>query len=189
MRVVDTSDAPALDYVSRADAKSYLRVDHSNDDDLIDDLIQVAADQVSAQANTSWKTRQAHGYLEDWLNADFPVGPLTAIRSVKYKGGSSDSYTTLDSSKYFFKLNTHPARIGFQNYPSLNPDAYERIQIAFDYGYTGPSASPYPTPPQFRQAILMLVSHYYDYRTPVTEARISAVPFNVESLINTIRHL
>lgn len=189
MRIRDTSDAPALDYVSLADTKAYLRVDGTSEDDLIEDLIQVACDQVSAEANTSWKTRNAYGYLEDWVNCDFPVGPVTSVTAVEYKA-NGDTYTTLDTSKYFLRLNSHPARIAFQNFPSLETDAYERIRITFTYGFTSPGSGDHPTPVQFKQAVMMLVSHMYDYRGPIVDAmRIQSVPRNVDSLVSTFRQL
>ena len=189
MRVTDTQDTPALDYLSLSEAKAYLRVDHSDEDALIEDLIQVASDYVATASNTSWKGRTAYGYLEDWVNADFPVGPVNSVTSVEYKA-SGDTYTTLSTSNYFVRLLPHPARIAFQNYPSLEPDAYDRIRISFTYGYSGEDVSPHPTPYQYKQAMRMLVSHWYDFRGVVVDTmRVQHIPTNVESLISTFRQL
>ena len=189
MRVRDTSDAPALDLVSLADAKAYLRVDTSAEDDLIEDLIQVASDQIAAETNTRWKSVNAYGYLEDFVSAAFPVGPVTAITAVEYKA-SGDTYTTLPTSKYHFAIETHPARIVFDDLPSLEPDAMERIRITFTYGFTSPNTAPHPTPPQYAQAIKMLTAHLYDFRSPVYAGqKITEVPMGVKNLINVIRQL
>lgn len=186
MRHKDTSDISALDLVNLADTKAYLRVDHTADDDLIEDLIQVATEQVQSMTNTRIKSVTAYGFLEHFKDSDFPVGPVTAVSAVEYKA-SGDTYSTLDTSRYHIRISTHPARIEFDNTPSLDEDALERVRISFTYGY---GTADHPRPAQFAQAVKMLVAHYYDNRSPVaTGLTPRAVPLHVESLISTFRFL
>lgn len=186
MKVQNRSDGPALDLVSLATAKNYLRVDSTDDDDLIEALIQTASDQIGDSANTAWKEREAYGYLESWQHARFPIGPVTAVTAVEYKG-SGDTYTTLATSKYSVAINTYPAVIQFYNFPALEVEALERIRISFRYGHDNVT---HLRPPQYAQAILNLVAHFYDYRNPVqTGGVVRQIPLHVESLISTFRYL
>lgn len=187
MVIRETSDAPGGDLIPLADAKAYLRVDHSSDDTLIQELVNVAVTQVSDMANTRWKTVQAYGYLEDFYNCRFPVGPVTAITAVHYKRSGDGAYTVLPTSKYYYSLEGVGARIAFDNYPSLEEDAYERVRITFSYGY---DASVQHRPPQLKQAAFLLLSHYYDNRTAVSfTGRPQVVPMAVDSLVSTFRYL
>lgn len=187
MRILDTSDITALDIVTLPVTKAYLRVDHSADDDLIGDLVDAALLQVQAMTNTRAKTVTAYGYLEGFYNCDFPVGPVNSVTAVEYKPSGSETYTTLDASKYKVRTNSHPARIEFYNYPSPETETLERVRISFMYGY---DQSVHRRPKQFETAVKMLVAHYYDNRSPVTTGPApKEVPHHVQSIISTIRLL
>ena len=186
MLVQDTSTIQAGDLFPLADVKAFLRVDGTDDDDLIGELTQVATEQVQAMSNTRAKTVQAYGYLEHFHNSNFPVGPVVIISAVHYKA-SGDTYTELSASKYHYKLTTQPGRIEFINYPSLEPDALHRVRITFQYGY---DQSQYFRPAQYKQAVMMLVAHMYDNRMPAVVGRsIGVMPMHVEALVSTFRQL
>lgn len=186
MKIRNSSDAPALDLVSLAEAKNYLKVDASDDNDLIEDLIQTASDHIADSANTCWKAREAYGYMESWTACRFPVGPVILVNAVEYKA-SGDTYVTMPTSMYSIAVNTYPAYIKFHDFPSLEPEALERIRISFQYGHDN---STHLRPPQYKQAILALVAHFYDYRNPVqTGGVVRQIPLHVESLISTFRYL
>lgn len=186
MRIQDTSDITVADLVPLADVKDYLRVDGTDEDDLIGDLMDAACAQVQDMTNTRIKTVQAYGFLEGFFNSDFPVGQVNSVTAVHYKA-SGDTYTELDSSKWYTRLTGTPARIQFVNYPSLEPDALHRVRITFSYGYDD---SAFLRPKQYAMSIKMLVAHMYDNRLPAVVGRsIGTVPLHVESLISTFRHL
>jgi len=188
MKVRVTQDAPALDLLSLADAKAYLRVDHSSDDDLIEDLIQVAVDQVSDIANTRWKSSTAYGYLEGFHTATFPVGPVTAVTAVEYIAQGDTTYSTLATTKYYYSILAGQACIYFHDYPSVETEAAERVRISFTYGYD--SGATYQRPSQLLMAAKMMVAHLYDNRLPVAVGpRVNAMPFHIEALTNTFRYL
>ena len=188
MKIRDTSDAPALDLLSLADAKAYLRVDHTDDDSLIEDLVQVAVDQVTSTANTSWKSRQAFGYLEGFFDATFPVGPVTLVSQVEYIAQGDTTYTTLPTTSYYYSILAGQARIYFHDYPSTETEAAERVRISFTYGYD--DGSTYNRPSQISMAAKMYVAHMYDNRLPVVVGpRMSVMPFHIEALTNSFRYL
>jgi len=187
MKVRPTQDTPALDLLSLADAKAFLRVDHSSDDDLIEALIQAAVDQVTHTANTRWKSTTAYGYLEGFFNSRFPVGPVTAVTSVEYIAQGSSTYSTLPTAKYYYGINGGQAHIYFHNYPALETEAAERVRIAFTYGYDD---STYIRPSQLEQAAKMMVAHLYDNRLPVVVGpRMNVMPFHIDALTSTFRYL
>jgi uncharacterized phiE125 gp8 family phage protein len=187
MKVRPTQDNPALDLLSLADAKAYLRVDHSSDDNLIEDLVQVAVDHVVATANTRWKSTTAYGYLEGFFYSRFPVGPVTAVTAVEYIAQGGTTYTTLPTGKYYYSIQGGQAWIQFHNYPALKTEAAERVRISFTYGYDG---SIYQRPTQLKQAAKMMVAHLYDNRLPVVVGpRMNTMPFHVEALTSTFRYL
>ena len=186
MRFRDISTGTALEFVPLADTKAYLRVDSSDEDSLIQELIEAAARQISAMTNTQIKAIEAYGYLEDFENADFPVGPVTEVTKVEYKA-SGNTYTELPTSNYRLAINTHPARIQFENAPSLDSDELERVRISFKYGV---GTTEHPRPETYALACKMLVAHYYDNRSPVsTGPAPRPVPLHVEALINPLRKL
>ena len=186
MRVQDRDTTSPLDVISVADAKTYMRVDHSADDALIEDLIVAANAQVEAMANTKVRALNAYAYLDDFRNSDFPVGPVVSIGLVEYKA-SGDTYTTLDTSKYWFSLTSHPARIEFDAYPDLEDEALDRVRISFEYGFDNVN---HMRPSQYKQAVLILVTHLYENRSPVVMgATPKAVPMSLEALVSTFRQL
>ena len=186
MRYRDVGEGSALDLVNLAETKDYLRVDTSDDDALITRLIEAAAEQVASMTNTQIKPIEAYGYLEHFRNADFPVGPVTAVTSVEYKA-SGNTYTTLDTGSYHLRINTHPARIEFDNPPNLDDDQLERVRISFRYGV---GTAEHPRKEAHILAVRMLAAHYYDNRSPVSTGPVPrAVPMHVEALINPLRKL
>lgn len=187
MKVRDQSSADALDFLSLADAKAYLRVDHSSDDDLIEDLIQVAVDQVTNMANTRWKSIAAYGYLEGFYDSRFPVGPVVSITSVEYIPQGANTYSTLPTTNYYYALNGGQAHIYFHNYPALETEIAERVRINFQYGYDNTT---HIRPSQMKQAAKMMVAHMYDNRLPVVVGpRMQSMPFHVEALASMFRYL
>ena len=175
---------PALEPLSLQEAKAYLRVEIDDDNDLIAALI------VSARVHTEARTRRAL-IAQTWrltLNAwpesvriallPAPLRSLTAVR-VYRSDGTSDAVSpdafTLDRA-------TAPALVSFA--PGAVPlpgRTTAGVEIEFVAGYGEAAAD---VPGALRQAIRLLVAHWYENRGLVAVGQSTNVlPETVAALI------
>lgn len=178
--------APAVEPLSTAEAKNHLRVDTADDDILIDALIKAARERVEDLSHRALITQTWRYSLDAWPEGDvilLPRPPLVSVSQIQYLD-TAGSPTTWASSNYIVDTDSEPGRVVLAygiSWPTetLYPSA--PIQITYDAGYGAAGSN---VPQHLRQAILLLVGHWYENReATVGGAIIREVPLAVESLI------
>ena len=155
--------APSTLPISIADAKSHLRVTHSDHDNLIEDLIWSGCKAFEKRANVclssqAWKAflDKGYEYIELWKY------PVLGISAIQYYD-DDNTFQTLSTDDYFTNIDTgsigwdpRPAVITITDIPStyIRDDA---MIITFTAGYTTIDFD-------VKQAILSWV--YYKYENP-----------------------
>lgn len=184
--------APAIEPVSLADAKSWLREDGAEEDQLIQTLIVAARMTLEAYTRRFFVTQSWRLVFDCWpdsvaskatLYIHFaPFEAATAIRVFD----ANDVAQTLNAAGYRAPSSMDGGRISFSSAPPAPGRATDGIEIDFNVGY-GALASDVPRP--LRQAILALVAHWREHRgdhgddaLPKTVAQLAA-PFRRERLL------
>lgn len=177
--------APTSEPVTTAEAKVHLRVDVSDDDTLIAALI-VAARQSLEEINgrslytTTWKL-----ILDSWPARPYialPRPPLASVTSVSYV--DSDGATMVwDAANYVVETLRTPGRIHLAedvDWPSASLRAASPITITYVAGWPTTGA----IPQRYKQAILLLVGHWYENRESVATSGAvpKSIPLAFESL-------
>lgn len=162
------NDGPAVEPVSLADAKAHLRIDGTAEDPLIGSLILTSRLHVETTLNLALVTQGWSWFLDAWprrRGVELPLRPVQSIAAVRLYDGSGAS-TTLAPETYLLDGAGNPPRLVRQNtlvWPKPGRTA-NGIEIAFTAGY-GNTGADVPAP--IRQAILLLVAHWYEHRTPL----------------------
>ena len=158
---------PTVEPVSLAEAKRHANVVASDDDLLIAALIQAAREQVEsdtsrALVNQTWRLK-----LHDWFAdlIELPRPPLQSVTSIKYLD-ADDVEQTLPVAYYKVDADRTPGVIWKApdyTWPTVSaqPNA---VTITYVAGY---GAAATAVPARARQAILLLVAHWYRAREAV----------------------
>lgn len=182
-RTTDPTEEP----ISVTEAKTHLRVDISDDDTLIEGLIQAARDYLESATRRAFCTQTWRLSLEDWpdkYEIEIPRPPLVSVTSLKYTD-SAGTVTTLSSSLYTVDTDSEPGRFVLnygESWPSVTLGTGTPIQLVYVAGYGGASA----VPQWIKQAMYLLVGHWYENReATITGAGVlsNPIPFTLESLI------
>lgn len=177
---VRTTEITPTDLLSRADAKAWLKVEHEEEDDLIDALIATALATVERLTGELLGSTSATIYADAWATQPFTFGPVTAIEAVRYYD-QSNTLATLPQAQWWADLNSHPPRITFNAPPAIFTDRHQGVQISATVGHAN-------LPSPLRTAALLLVAHYFENRQQVvTTGTPREVPFAVEALCSTYR--
>lgn len=179
---------PAATPVSLSEAKAHLRVDGSDEDSLIGDLIDAAVAHFDglgilgrAMVTQSWAewVGNAPGQVR------LPIGPFQSLTSVEYYD-SDNTLQTATLGNFETRLDGDFVRV-LPKSGNAWPGAYNRpdaIKITYVAGF-GDAGS--DVPQSIRQAILMTVAHWYEHRMAVSEASLKEVPMAVDALIGAER--
>jgi uncharacterized phiE125 gp8 family phage protein len=180
---------PAVEPISRDEAKEYLRVEHNDDDDIIAALIVGARIHVEAQTKRALITQSWRISADRWpRDGRLPVTPaplqsLTAARVYDADGTARD----IDTQAFVVEPGA-PALI-FVPW-ALPAPGRAAAGIALDVvcGY-GDAATDVPEP--LRQAIRVLVAHWYENRGLVAgaAAQSAVLPASFMALIAPYRVL
>lgn len=188
MALVLTS-GPAAEPVSLADAKAHLRVDGSDEDDLITGLITAARRHLERSLGRALITQSWFLFLDGWPGGfvvELPIAPLQTIDSVT-TFAADDTGTVFAADNYFVDATSEPPRLvlrGAQTWPKPGRRA-NGIEIALTAGYGATSAD---VPQPLLQALLLLVAHWYEHREPVVlDDTPHAVPATVAGLLAPYR--
>lgn len=166
------------DVISLADMKEFLRVDHSDEDTTISEIITSAAIAVQDYTGRVFVSSTFTLKTDYFYNVEIPAA-IGAVTGVTYYDIANE-LQTLDVSKYYADSSRVPARIAFLDPPSTFEDRFNAVIIA---GNIGKAASP-----PIKHAIKMLASHYYENRRAViVGVKASKIPLGIEAILNPYR--
>lgn len=175
----DVARAPVLftaavqPVVTVEEIKKHLRLDSSDEDDTLRQYIETATAFVERDAEIALLTSTWKLTLDcfpDWA-IELRKPPIQSVSSVVYTDAAGDSQT-LSSSLYRVDTVSRPGRIT-PEFGQLWPETYEgtnAVVITFVAGATDRTL----IPPEAKQAIRMLVGHWYRNRETVVST--GAVP-------------
>lgn len=192
--------APATEPVSLVEAKLFLRVDHSDEDSLINDLIQAARECVEeytkraliTQTWTMFLDQFPPGQSDEWwagtmtghigsLNESIreiklPRPPLVSVTHLK-SYDDSDTATTFAATNYIVDTTRQPGRMILKNsqaWPS-NLRAGNAVEVEFICGYGAASA----VPRSLKTALYLILAKMYDCRSAATD-----IPESAKKMMN-----
>lgn len=160
--------------VTLAEAKMAARVRHDDEDSLFTLLIGAAIDVIDgpfgylgqAISAQRWKVSYGRGAINGTAALELPFGPVTSIVSIRTFDGTTlaaDVKANFDFYADRFNARLRP-KAGF-SWPTL-ADREDALQISFDCGDAVVRRST-------KQAILMLVAHWYANRETVLVGTVS----------------
>lgn len=178
-----TSAATAADIITTADLKLHLRVDHDDEDTLIEALRDAAIAHIEDYCNVKLGDVTAVLYMDRFPTVfEIPVGPVQSVQSVSYDPTTATN-VTLAASAWYADLVRKPARVGIINPPSTADYNFNGVQVAFTVGY--PEAS---VPAPIVHAIRLIVGHLYEQRQQVVVGvSVAELPLGIHALLNPYR--
>lgn len=187
MALVITS-APAVEPVTVSEAKAHLRVDGTAEDTLIGSLILTSRLHIEAALGLALMTQSWRLSLDAWPNGrelELPLRPLQSLSSVKVVAADGTS-ETVPSNSYVVDIDGTPPRLVRNGGSWPQPEkAANGIEIEFTAGF-GDEAADVPAP--IRQALLMLIAHWYEHRDPIeVGSRETLIPAAVSDLLAPYR--
>jgi len=157
--------APAAEPLTLAEAKAHLRVDHSDDDALIQAQI-IAARQMVESFTRQRLITQTLRFTYDWFPArlEIPVWPVQSVSSVKYDDAEGNEQT-LAASRY--TLVKHRPRVLTPAYSDVWPSTRlhwgaVRVDVVCGYGAAGSAV-----PGDIMAALKLVLASLYEQREGV----------------------
>lgn len=184
-------EPPVVEPVTLAEAKLHCRIDVDDDDALVGSLISTAREHLERMSRPQLAmTAQRWLYVADAWPASATIElrpyPLLTVEAVRYTDDAGVERTVAPSA-YLVDTHSQPGRLHMINgWPSATLAALNGLEIEFTAGYGVDELSP---PLALRQAILMLVGHWYENRelALTTGAVPKELPFAVEALFRPWR--
>jgi len=173
---------PATEPVTLAEMKLHSRIDVDEDDALVTSLIIAARMQIEQMANTKLITQTLALSIDSLpdsgiLYLDGPVQSVTTFEYTDLDGNLQE----WDDTLYQVDITANPARlmpIYDEDYPDILDD-YNSIIVTYIAGYGNAAA----VPAIIKQAIKMLVAHWYNQRETVSETQNYEVPYAVDNIV------
>lgn len=156
-------DGPAVEPVSLAAMRAYLRLDDGAEDDLVQALIAAARLAVEGVARVVLIESRWRILLDAWPAAReirLPVGPLIAVDRITVAGRDGGAFV-LGAASYRVVGAPETARILIETGVPAPAREGDGIAIELRAGY-GPSAESVPAP--LVQAVRLLAGRWFEHR-------------------------
>lgn len=197
--------APAVEPLTLADVKAHLRIDTSDEDGLLQTLILTSRMHIEVALGLALITQAWSCYFDRWPQAlgsppgvaglrdahfapnaapalTLPLFPIASVDAIRIYADDG-SFAALPVSDFTLDLASRPARIA-RRVGAAAPQPARRmngIEFAVTAGF---GATPADVPAPIRQALLLLVAHWYEHRDPIEIGKIeSRVPDAVSALL------
>ena len=183
--------AATSDPISLQEAKTHLRVDHDDEDALINILKQAATEMAELHTGRSFVTQTRQMKLDYFPSGDICIqnGPLISISGTDTATSpntlgityydDAEVLQTLSASEYWVDSSSNIARIIFKDSWPSTYDMPNAVIVTYTAGY-GDAAS---VPAAIRQAILLILGHLYENRESVSVEQMYEMPFGSKALL------
>lgn len=178
---------PLAEPVSLAEAKAHLRITHSEEDALLGALIASARRVAEARTGLCFVAQGWTLFRDAWPEdgvIEIPLAPLMAVDELAVYG-EDDEKAMIEASHYVVDPVSRPARLmlrGSRQWPRPGR-RLNGIGIRLQAGF-GADAQSVPQP--LRQAVLLIVAHFYAHRG---EEQMPGLPSGAESLLTLFREV
>ena len=178
--------------VTLQEAKTHLRVDHSDEDALINILVQAATEMAELHTNRSFITQTRQMKFDNFPCVDITIqnGPLISISGTDTASSPNtlgityydedEALQTLSASAYWVDSSSNIARIVVkESWPGtyVMPNA---VTVTYTAGYGAAS----DVPAAIKQAILLILGHLYEHRESVSVEEMYEMPFGSKVLLS-----
>lgn len=185
--------APTSDPVTVSDIKDHLRIDISDDDDLITALISAAVSYVSTFTRRSLLEQTLKFVLpefpagSDTITLPYPPLSTITIDSVKYRDADDGTLKTWSDTEYEV-IQTGATSYGLRyvlngSWPTDVLSAVDAVQIT----YTAGESLAADIDQRIILAIKLLVGNWYENREDTTTLTLRNIPMGVEMLLWQVR--
>jgi uncharacterized phiE125 gp8 family phage protein len=179
---------PTVEPITLAEAKSFLRVAHGDDDGLIAALIAAARAHVETATRRALLTQTWRIVCDAW-----PAGgriavapaPLIAVTAARVRDDNGDAHA-IDPGAFSFAVGAVPASLAFVPWSLPAPGvADDGIEIDVELGH-GTSAA--AVPPPLVHAVRLLTAHWYEHRGILSSGQAGApLPVSITALMAPFR--
>ena len=183
---------PTAEPLTVAEAKGHLRVEHSDDDTIISNVITSAREYVETYLDSTLMLTQYKMTLDLFpAHIELPKSPLSTVSgydsiTLTYTT-DTEATVTLSTSEYRVDSHAVPAVLRplyGDSWPSHLAD-YNSIEVTFWAGYGSTSAA---VPQRIRNAMLMLITHLYENRSSVQVGTVATVvPDSMRMLLDSAK--
>lgn len=182
--IISRTAAPTVDPVTLQEAKDHLQVLGNDEDAVILSLIKSATAYFDGPNGVLGRALISQAWaLSVPRPCDnvirLPLSPIQSIASISYYDTDDNSQTLTVSDFRFYKSEDWAyiePKSGVSWPTTINRK--DAITVAFVAGYGLASA----IPATLKQAILLLIRHWFDNRSASSEIKLNDVPFAVESI-------
>lgn len=186
LSIVNSTPATAFP-VTLPDMKLHLRVDDSDQDDIISGCIQSATKHVESVTGQALITSTWQETFDAFPACFIPLrSPLVAVTSITYidLAGSSQ---TLAADQYTVDTTRQRGRI-VEAYQVTWPSTRAHINVVTLTYTAGHGTAPADVPQPIRQAIMLMAAHWYEHPEGVVVGTIATeLPMAVKDLLASYR--
>jgi len=184
IRVTPPSGTP----IALADAKAHMRVDSTSEDDLITSLIAAAGARIEAETELALLSQTWRLYLDAWppdLEVEIAPTPVLSVDDIVVYDAAGDP-ASVPTTGYLVDRYARPARIRLTDAGSSPGVEINGIEIDFTAGF---GSDPADIPEPLRQAMLLLIAHWYENRQVASDGRANPVPAGYAALVAPYRNV
>lgn len=173
--------------LSEAKRQCYIRADDDSKDDELADYIAAARQYIeeneggNVQIVTATYQLKLDGFPRGAGCIELPRPPLQSVDSISYLNGDGDTQSLTEDTDYVVDVAAFPGQIGLaygKTWPTTRPQL-NAVTIQFVAGWTS-------VPPALKQAMRLLVGHFFENREASSERMTQKIALGVEELIGSI---
>jgi len=182
------STAPSVEPITAADMKTFLRVDHTDEDALITGLIKAARQEAEVYMGRTLITTTWKLYLDEFPAWEIymPRPPLQSVTSPIVYLDANGASQNLTDAHYRVDAFQEPGRLTplyGEDWPSTR-DVTNAVTITYKGGYGDAAAN---VPQEIILGIEHLVAHWYVHREGVQDRPMTEIPLTARSLFDLYR--
>lgn len=176
---------PALEPVTIADARAFLRISTESEDEILRRIIKTAREMVEADTglalvDQTWRLR-----VDRWPRSGrlalfkYPVKLVTSVVAYRPDG----SAIIMEPEEFMLQHGRRPQRVYMAQYPDAQTFCGLEIDFIAGFGETGVEV-----PDALKQAILTLTAHLYENRAGLAEVK-TELPAMVGQMVDSWRRI